>query len=413
MKQFVFLLSFLLAGTFGYSQKKLSNEELLQKLLSEGLKHELEILVATWETDMLCACCDVEIERPEREWFDTKKDYETALKGYEAEVKDFKEWNGQEYEVALAECKAQEKLNEPVFEVLHTIENNFQSNDEDVGGFIAFVETKGRNFGYIDNGVQIFDWRFTEPLPMLKEPAQQQEAISNRTSNPFSSGSSQDTRQGKAFAGTTNQVLSGSFSLGGRSLSGGLPQPRCSNKNIQENGRVVINITVDPNGNVIQAEIGRGTNIESIITQECALEAAERAKFNRISGQNNQSGTIAYTYGLNTVSLSTLERDIGTTGKKTETARKLSNEELLQKLISGVGKDAVEYWVNLYESGLTDEEVEEANGFLLKRYENAAKVYRMIDSIYDYEEFENFHNFVQTKGYTDEYGWWYFANKAR
>ena len=145
-----------------------------------------------------------------------------------------------------------------------------------------------------------------------EEQRKQQEAISNRVSNVFGSGSSQDARQGNASTGTaslgspfagsnygTNQDsgVIGSFNLNGRSVgSGGLPQPRCSNKYIQENGRVVVNITVDPNGNVIQAEIGRGTNIESIITRECALDAAERAKFNRIQGANNQSGTITYNY---------------------------------------------------------------------------------------------------------------------
>jgi TonB family protein len=134
-----------------------------------------------------------------------------------------------------------------------------------------------------------------------EEIRKQQEAISNRISNAFSSSSSsssQDTRQGNTSA--TAHGIATSFNLNGRSIgSGGLPRPRRANNAIQEEGRVVVNITVDPNGNVIQAEIGRGTNIESIITQECALEAAERAKFNRIQGANNQSGTITYNYKLN------------------------------------------------------------------------------------------------------------------
>ena len=53
----------------------------------------------------------------------------------------------------------------------------------------------------------------------------------------------------------------GSFNLNGRSIgAGGLPRPAYT---IQEEGRIVINITVDPKGNVIFAEVGRGTNIDN------------------------------------------------------------------------------------------------------------------------------------------------------
>ena len=88
----------------------------------------------------------------------------------------------------------------------------------------------------------------------------------------------------------------GSFNLSGRTIgSGGLPRPRYSGK---EDGRIVINITVNPDGYVVSAEIGRGTTIESIVMREWALIAAEQAKFNKIKGSNNQSGTISYTYKL-------------------------------------------------------------------------------------------------------------------
>jgi TonB family protein len=67
---------------------------------------------------------------------------------------------------------------------------------------------------------------------------------------------------------------------------------------VQEEGRIVINITVDPKGNVISAEIGRGTNIDNGSLRQSALDAARRAKFNSIQGANNQSGTITYNYTL-------------------------------------------------------------------------------------------------------------------
>lgn len=141
---------------------------------------------------------------------------------------------------------------------------------------------------------------------------QQQQAIDNRVSNAFGVGSSQETNQGDGTTGTTNQGSPfgnsgsgpnegtggfGTFNLNGRSIgSGGLPRP---SYNEREEGRIVINITVDPNGNVILAEIGRGTNIDNASMRNSALDAARRAKFNRIQGTNNQTGTITYNYRLN------------------------------------------------------------------------------------------------------------------
>ncbi|RNC65017.1 energy transducer TonB [Proteiniphilum sp. X52] len=88
----------------------------------------------------------------------------------------------------------------------------------------------------------------------------------------------------------------GSYDLGGRSLgSGGLGQP---NYTVNDYGTVVVNITVDPAGNVIHAEIGRGTNTPSATLREEALRAARRTKFNAINSANNQQGTITYRFNL-------------------------------------------------------------------------------------------------------------------
>jgi len=88
----------------------------------------------------------------------------------------------------------------------------------------------------------------------------------------------------------------GEFSLSGRTIrGGGLPRPAYT---MQEEGRIVIDITVDPKGNVIIAEIGKGTNIDNSSMRSSALEAAKLAKFNSIKGTNNQSGTITYRYTL-------------------------------------------------------------------------------------------------------------------
>jgi TonB family protein len=143
------------------------------------------------------------------------------------------------------------------------------------------------------------------------EQQRRQNVINDRVAGAFGSGNAAGNNQGDAATGSGNQGNPfgnsdhgantgvggyGSFNLNGRSIgSGGLPRPTY---NVQEEGRIVINITVDPKGNVISADIGRGTNIDNGSLRQSALDAARRAKFNSIQGANNQSGTITYNYTL-------------------------------------------------------------------------------------------------------------------
>ena len=144
-----------------------------------------------------------------------------------------------------------------------------------------------------------------------REEQQKREAINQQISGAFGSGAnSQNQReataslsfgqgQGQGQGGSGNSSAGsgyGEFNLGGRTLgAGGLPRPAYS---VPEEGRIVINITVSPAGNVIFAEIGRGTNIDNANLRSSALAAARKAKFNNINGNNNQSGTITYRYLL-------------------------------------------------------------------------------------------------------------------
>ena len=108
----------------------------------------------------------------------------------------------------------------------------------------------------------------------------------------------QGVSTGNASQGATSGTGGiGTFDLGGRSLgSGGLAQP---NYSVNDYGTVVVNITVDPRGNVINAEIGRGTNTPNNSLRNEALRAARRTKFNAINSANNQQGTITYRFNLN------------------------------------------------------------------------------------------------------------------
>ncbi|MDR3137791.1 MAG: energy transducer TonB [Tannerellaceae bacterium] len=113
-------------------------------------------------------------------------------------------------------------------------------------------------------------------------------AIARRISGAFGTGNS--------AGANVNNAEYGSFSLSGRTLgANGLPRPEYV---VQEEGKIVVNITVNPQGGVIFAEIGRGTTIDNEAMRRSAIEAARRATFNSIESTHNQSGAITYVYNL-------------------------------------------------------------------------------------------------------------------
>ena len=95
---------------------------------------------------------------------------------------------------------------------------------------------------------------------------------------------------------TTGTGGYGTFDLGGRSIgAGGLPRPVY---NVQDEGRVVVTITVNPAGQVIATEINKQTNTVNPALRKAAEEAAKKARFNAVDGLNNQMGTITYYFNL-------------------------------------------------------------------------------------------------------------------
>ena len=89
----------------------------------------------------------------------------------------------------------------------------------------------------------------------------------------------------------------GTFDLGGRSIGkGGLPRPAY---NSQAQGKVVIKITVNPEGYVLYTDVDlKSTNIQDLSLHNAALKAAKKAKFVKIDGVDNQVGTITYFFNL-------------------------------------------------------------------------------------------------------------------
>ena len=144
-----------------------------------------------------------------------------------------------------------------------------------------------------------------------EEQRRQEEVIKNLASKSFGSGNAQEAQQGETTTGVENQGSPfgnndkganegvggfGSFNLDGRYIGqGGLPRPECLG---QEVGKIILDIIVTPEGKVISAKTGRGTNIDDPAMRKCAEEAAMKANFNKTNKTQNQSGTITYRYEI-------------------------------------------------------------------------------------------------------------------
>ena len=86
------------------------------------------------------------------------------------------------------------------------------------------------------------------------------------------------------------------WALSGRGLVGRLPLPTF---NVQDDGIVVVAITVDKDGNVTKATPGaRGTTTLNKTLHDAAEKAARQAKFSRKPDAIEQTGTITYIFKL-------------------------------------------------------------------------------------------------------------------
>lgn len=140
----------------------------------------------------------------------------------------------------------------------------------------------------------------------LEAERRRQQELDNQMSSAFgagTSGSGQGSGQG-ASGGNQGTDASGgggfgSFDLGGRGLYPGSALPRPA-YNVQEEGTIVVAVIVNPQGNVIKADIrARGTNITNERMRKSAEEAALKARFAVVNSSDNQHGTITYRYRLN------------------------------------------------------------------------------------------------------------------
>jgi TonB family protein len=84
------------------------------------------------------------------------------------------------------------------------------------------------------------------------------------------------------------------FDLKGRSIT----RPPLLVKDSQEEGKVVVDITVDKEGNVLSVSIGRGTTTTSGVLRSKAKQAVKQMKFNSSSEFEEQSGSVTIVFSF-------------------------------------------------------------------------------------------------------------------
>ncbi len=100
-----------------------------------------------------------------------------------------------------------------------------------------------------------------------------------------------------SHSGTGTGTSGASYNLSGRSPVGALPKP---DYNSDREGRVVVEITVSPEGAVTNAvyRASGSIGVDNAMIQD-ALMAARKARFTSITADSPQSGTITYIFKMN------------------------------------------------------------------------------------------------------------------
>ena len=143
-----------------------------------------------------------------------------------------------------------------------------------------------------------------------EEERKEAERINSLVSGALSSSSSQNGAESKGSpnGNSENGAESGNagygiYDLGGRGLKKGEALPKPSYDNSNDEGKLVVDIKVSPSGKVINASVNLSLsdyNIsKNLSLRTRALEAAKKASFEVINGNNNQDGTITYFFKIN------------------------------------------------------------------------------------------------------------------
>lgn len=132
---------------------------------------------------------------------------------------------------------------------------------------------------------------------LFKGPNKSQDGGSEGiTGQPGDQGNPNGMKDVKKYDGQGGQGNGPGYSLGGRGAKS-LQRPSTE---FPEEGHVVVAIWVDREGNVVRAEIAKGTDVTNKEMHDMALEAARRSKFSPDpTAPEEQKGSITYTFVQN------------------------------------------------------------------------------------------------------------------
>ncbi len=121
--------------------------------------------------------------------------------------------------------------------------------------------------------------------------------FSDSKGNSESGKGSEGSQQGNSDTGASSGIGGyGDINLGGRGISGVLPKPAYDKSN--DEGTIVVNITVDAAGNVTEARAtvtgSKGTAYHNPNLRSAAEKAARNTKFNPSNDPTQKRGTITY-----------------------------------------------------------------------------------------------------------------------
>ena len=145
-----------------------------------------------------------------------------------------------------------------------------------------------------------------KPKPVQKPAAPSEREVANKVSGLFDrkkpTGSESGTGKSDAGSGVADKGRVGSsagWSLDGRSIVGNGGRPVMPTRVPDIRGTVVVEITVNAAGQVIDAQVRlRGTNVVDNALRKAAVEAARKTRFNALGGVPDQKGTITYHFDV-------------------------------------------------------------------------------------------------------------------
>lgn len=195
------------------------------------------------------------------------------------------------------------KVEEQKVESNDVVEEDIVSEDDEVPAIEQPQEVVDEAVDEAEKQEETVEEKLEEIVPEEK-PVVNQRAIFQAPKKDNSSSEGDDKGEGEKgktnglkdierYEGNGGSGGGPAYDLGGR----GAKSISSPSKNFSEEGKIVVEIKVNRDGRVVEAQIGRGTTIVDSSMHESALQAARNSIFNKDENAPEvQSGTITYTF---------------------------------------------------------------------------------------------------------------------